>query len=554
MPATIVQDTLIPGLKSIYQWPSDRVFCLVIAGALVFKATAWVWYYVGGFGFQISLKMLKHHTLRPLFNFLASSFLLRTKVNSEVDKSLSSIEESLMKQDEQLTSFVKLPSKGWGEKQVIEELDLSQKVLSHSDWEGGKVSGAVYHGGKDLIHLQSQAFEKYCVANQLHPDVFPAVRKMESEVVAMVLDMFNAPKATGCGTTTSGGTESLLLACLSAKMYALHRKGCKKPEIIAPSTAHAAFEKAAYYFGITLRHAPLDPKTYKVDLKRVRRLINKNTVLLVGSAPNFPHGIVDDIEGLGKLAQQYDIPLHVDCCLGSFVIAHMERAGFKEIPPFDFRVDGVTSISCDTHKYGFAPKGSSVILYRNGELRRYQYFLSADWCGGLYGSPTLAGSRPGALVVGCWATMIHMGEQGYIDSCKQIIETTRKLKKYVQDQIPELQVVGDPLCSVVAVTSDKINVHDLSDKLTQKGWHLSALQNPPALHLAVTWLTRSAIDELTRTLHDCVKELCAHANQKSSSDGTSALYGVAGSVQTRGIVDRLLVGFLDTLYKTERDF
>ncbi|SCU87912.1 LADA_0E06986g1_1 [Lachancea dasiensis] len=528
---------------------------IALTSIVLYKILAWVWYYVGGFGWLECFRMVRNQTLGPMFRTLSSSFLLRDKVDKEVEKSLASLEKSLMKDDDRLTQFAELPADGWSDQDVLNELDLSQNVLAHSDWEGGKVSGAVYHGGQDLIRLQSQAFEKYCVANQLHPDVFPAVRKMESEVVSMVMKMFNAPESDGaCGTTTSGGTESLLLACLSAKMYGLRKKGIRKPEIIAPTTAHAAFDKAAYYFGITLRHAPLDAKTLKVDLTRVRRLINKNTILLVGSAPNFPHGIIDDIEGLGMLAQKYSIPLHVDCCLGSFVIAHMEKAGFKDLPPFDFRVPQVTSISCDTHKYGFAPKGSSIILYRNRELRMHQYFLSSDWVGGLYGSPTLAGSRPGALVVGCWATMVRMGERGYVDSCREIVHTARRLKNFIHDNIPELQILGDPLCSVVSFTSDKINVHELSDRLAQQGWHFSALQNPPALHLAVTWLTRPVMSELTQTLQSLVKELSANSDQKPSSNGTSALYGVAGSVQTKGVVDRLLVGFLDTLYKTKHEF
>lgn len=498
--------------------------------------------------------MLRNRIGRPIFKIITSSFILKSSVDKEVEKSLRAVESSLMKDDARLKKFDQLPTDGLQDQTVLEELDLSQKVLAHSDWEGGKVSGAVYHGGQELIHLQSQAFEKCCVANQLHPDVFPAVRKMESEVVSMILKMFHAPEVTGCGTTTSGGTESLLLASLSAKMFALRQKSISKPEIIVPVTAHAAFNKAAYYFGLKLRHAPLDPKTFKVDLKRVRRLINSNTVLIVGSAPNFPHGIVDDIEGLGQLAERYKIPLHVDCCLGSFVIAFMEKAGYRDIPAFDFRVPGVTSISCDTHKYGFAPKGSSVIMYRNRELRMNQYYLLSDWVGGLYGSPTLAGSRPGALVVGCWATMLRMGEKGYINSCKEIVSTARELKKFIHEEIPELCIIGDPLCSVVAFTSDQIDVHELSDKLAKQGWHLSALQNPPALHLAVTWLTRPALPELMRTLQEVVKELSSDPNKKPSSDGTSALYGVAGSVKTSGVVDRLLVGFLDTLYKTKRDY
>ncbi|KAM3160629.1 Dihydrosphingosine phosphate lyase [Lachancea thermotolerans] len=526
----------------------------ILATLLIYKATSCIWYYVGGFGIKESSRMLRNRIGRPIFKIITSSFILKSSVDKEVEKSLRAVESSLMKDDARLKKFDQLPTDGLQDQTVLEELDLSQKVLAHSDWEGGKVSGAVYHGGQELIHLQSQAFEKCCVANQLHPDVFPAVRKMESEVVSMILKMFHAPEVTGCGTTTSGGTESLLLASLSAKMFALRQKSISKPEIIVPVTAHAAFNKAAYYFGLKLRHAPLDPKTFKVDLKRVRRLINSNTVLIVGSAPNFPHGIVDDIEGLGQLAERYKIPLHVDCCLGSFVIAFMEKAGYRDIPAFDFRVPGVTSISCDTHKYGFAPKGSSVIMYRNRELRMNQYYLLSDWVGGLYGSPTLAGSRPGALVVGCWATMLRMGEKGYINSCKEIVSTARELKKFIHEEIPELCIIGDPLCSVVAFTSDQIDVHELSDKLAKQGWHLSALQNPPALHLAVTWLTRPALPELMRTLQEVVKELSSDPNKKPSSDGTSALYGVAGSVKTSGVVDRLLVGFLDTLYKTKRDY
>lgn len=531
-----------------YGFIRDYVFFL-----FCYRTLTWIWRNVCGYGILKSLDMAINHFSRSLFQYLLNSRFVKPSVDKEVSKTIAGIEESLIKNDKLLRDFDELPKAGLSDEAVLEELDKSQAVLAHSDWENGKVSGAVYHGGVDLIHLQSQAFEKYCVANQLHPDVFPAVRKMESEVVSMVLNMFNAPKDTGCGTTTSGGTESLLLACLSAKMYAQHYRGIKEPEIIAPVTAHAGFDKAAYYFGIKLHHVELEPKTFKVDLNKVSRLINKNTVLLVGSAPNFPHGIIDDIEGLGKLAQHYSIPLHVDCCLGSFLVAFMEKAGFNDVPLFDFRVPGVTSISCDTHKYGFAPKGSSVIMYRNRKLRSSQYYLSTDWTGGLYGSPTLAGSRPGALVVGCWATMIHIGDDGYTTSCREIISTARDLKKHIQDNIPELKIIGDPLCSVVSFTSDKIDVYELSDRLSKKGWHLSALQKPAALHLAATSLTKYAIDELKESLSQIVKDMCSDPNARPSTEGTSALYGVAGSVKTKGVVDRLLVGFLDTLYKVKPD-
>lgn len=501
------------------------------------------------FGLRGSLGNLYRSITSSFFKWLLRSSLMKSSVDVEVNKATRSIERDLIKNDASLKDFEELPAVGLSEKTVLEELDLMDSILPHTEWKRGRVSGAVYHGGDELVHLQSLAFEKFCVANQLHPDVFPAVRKMEAEVVSMTLNLFNAPKDTGCGTTSSGGTESLLLACLSAKMYAYHHRGVTEPEMIIPVTAHAGFDKAGYYFGIKIHHARLDPVTFKVDLKQVKKFINKNTVLLVGSAPNFPHGIVDDIQGLSDLALRYKIPLHVDCCLGSFIVAFMSKAGFKDLAPFDFRVPGVTSISCDTHKYGFAPKGSSVIMYRNNDLRMHQYYVSTDWTGGLYGSPTLAGSRPGALVVGCWATMISMGQKCYIDSCKEIVNASRKLKATIQRDIPDLRVLGDPICSVVSFTSDRFDVYELGDKLAKRGWHLSSLQKPPALHLAITKPSASSIDELIETLKELVSEARKDPDSKPSSDGTSALYGVAGSVKTTGVADRLIVGFLDTLFK-----
>lgn len=509
-------------------------------------------YNVKAYGIFGSLKRCFRISLKYVFNCLLSSVFMRNKVDQEIQKTKRTIEKELIRNNDHIVDFIELPPTGMSMDLVLNELEKLDTSIPHSDWEDGRVSGAVYHGGQDLIHLQALAFEKFCVSNQLHPDVFPGLRKMESEVVSMILKMFNAPEDTGCGTTTSGGTESLLLACLSAKMYGERFRGIKEPEMVVPITAHAGFNKAAYYFGIKLRHVNLDPITYKVDLRKMERMINRNTVLLVGSVPNFPHGIGDDIVGIGNLAVKYNIPLHVDCCLGSFIVAFMEKAGYGEdIEPFDFRVPGVTSISCDTHKYGFAPKGSSVIMYRNEILRMQQYYIESDWVGGLYGSPTLAGSRPGALVAGCWATMINLGESGYIESCKEIIGAARKLKGYIQDRLPALEIVGDPKFSVISFKSDKVDVYELSDRLNKRGWHLSTLQKPAALHLAVTKLTVKSIDGLCQDLTDIVYEMLSDPNHKKSisDDGTSALYGVAGSVKTTGVVDKLIVGFLDALYK-----
>ncbi|KAG7878244.1 hypothetical protein KL937_003986 [Ogataea polymorpha] len=491
-----------------------------------------------------SATMLYRRCAKRFYSTVLRLPIMRRKVDSEVREVKKQLEHSLLVKAS--TSYNEVPEYGLTEKEVMDKLD-DLSSLKAANWKDGKLSGAVYHGGDELIDLQSQAYHKFAVANQLHPDAFPGVRQMEAEVVSMVLRLFNAPES-GCGTTTSGGTESLLLACLAAREKARAERGLKEFEIIAPKTVHAAVFKASQYFNMKLHLVDLD-ENYIGNLTQVRRLINKNTCLLIGSAPNFPHGLVDNIAGLSQLAVQHRIPLHVDCCLGSFVIAYYEKAFQKALDPFDFRLPGVTSISCDTHKYGFAPKGSSIIMYRSNEYRKYQYFVSTEWVGGLYGSPTLAGSRPGALTVGAWATMVYMGDDGYTKACQDIILTARRLRQTIEEEIPELQIIGNPQLSVVAFRSDKLNIHKLGDMLGKKGWHLSALQNPPALHLAVTKLTVPAIDTLLLELKAAVKQLSLEKNDVQSD--TAQLYGVANSLQTGSVADKLIGCFLDTLYQTE---
>ena len=432
------------------------------------------------------------------------------------------------------------------------------------------MSGAVYHGGEELLEVQAEAMKLFSVANPIHADVFPAVRKMEAEVVAMVLDMFNAPKDTGAGATTSGGTESILMACLSARQKAYAERGVTEPEMILPQTAHAAFQKACEYFKIKLRMIPCPAPDYKVSISGVRRMINPNTILLVGSAPNYPHGIVDDIPALSRLATRYKLPLHVDCCLGSFVVAMLSRAGFEtpyaDEGGFDFRQPGVTSISVDTHKYGFAPKGNSVVLYRDRKLREYQYFIAPDWPGGVYGSPSIAGSRPGALIAGCWASMMSIGEKGYVDACHKIVTT----RITVQNAITEhpvlketLGVVGAPMVSVVAFESidPAIDIYDVADAMAAKGWHLNSLQSPSAVHVAVTMpMTKAkAMDGLIDDLVAVVQEEKAKVVERVRAGGSiegdrkkgnnAQLYGVAGSLPDKSIVEKIVVAYLDTLYK-----
>lgn len=334
------------------------------------------------------------------------------------------------------------------------------------------------------------------------------------------------------------------------------------PARIIPETAHTAFRKAGEYFKIKIHVVSCPAPTYQVDVRRVARLINRNTILLVGSAPNFPHGIIDDISALSKLALKRRLPLHVDCCLGSFLVPFLDKAGF-ETAPFDFRLKGVTSISCDTHKYGFAPKGNSTVLYRTQALRAYQYFVDPSWSGGVYASPGLAGSRPGALIAACWASLMSVGEAGYLSACSQIVGATKKLLARIREGSPalaaELEVLGDPLVSVVAFRARSLNVYDIADGMAARGWHLNALQNPPAIHVAVTMPVARVWDRLAADLEAVVEEEREKerarvaegrkAKGPAETGDTAALYGVAGSLPNKSVVVDLATGFLDLLYK-----
>ncbi|KAK7518480.1 pyridoxal phosphate-dependent transferase [Phyllosticta citriasiana] len=504
---------------------------------------------------------------RILYGYFLRLPGVRSKVQSQVGEAISKLEQKLVPSGPGVDRYIKLPAEGWSAEEVRKELaKLSE--MKHTRWEDGRVSGAVYHGGKelvkhhggeDLVKLQTDAFASFTYANPIHPDVFPGVRKMEAEVVAMVLAMFNAPEGAA-GVTTSGGTESILMACLSARNKAYAERGVTEPEMILPETAHTAFRKAGEYFKIKIHLVPCPAPAYKVNLRAVQRLVNPNTILLVGSAPNFPHGIIDDISGLSRIAARKGIPLHVDCCLGSFLVPFLQKAGF-ETEAFDFRLKGVTSISCDTHKYGFAPKGNSTILYRTDALRAYQYFICPDWSGGVYASPSIAGSRPGALIAGCWASLVACGESGYIAACHKIVGAAKRIESELHAHpvlATDLKVMGKPLVSVVAFTSSTLDIYDIADAMSARGWHLNALQNPPAIHVAVTLPIVAAADQLIVDLVESVESVREAERQRvaqgkgakgSVKGDAAALYGVAGSLPNSSVVVDLAKGFLDTLYK-----
>jgi glutamate/tyrosine decarboxylase-like PLP-dependent enzyme len=314
--------------------------------------------------------------------------------------------------------------------------------------------------------------------------------------------------------------------------------------MIVPTTAHAAFDKASQYFKIKMVRIPVKAD-FRADVEATRAAINENTIVIVGSAPPFPHGIIDPIEELSEIAREAQVGFHTDACLGGFLLPWAAKLGYP-VPKFDFRLPGVTSMSADTHKYGYAAKGTSVVLYRGSQLRHFQYYLTTDWPGGLYLSPTLSGSRPGALSAACWAAMVSMGESGYMEAARRILETAAVIKKGIAE-IPELYVLGDPLF-VIAFASDSLDIYAVSDIMGKKGWSLNGLQNPPALHLAVTLRqTQPGLAEkFLADLSEAVEYLKANPQVQGSM---GPVYGMASNVDFKGAVQEVLKGILDLMYK-----
>jgi sphinganine-1-phosphate aldolase len=406
----------------------------------------------------------------------------------------------------------------------------------------GHVSGSIYHGGHDHYAFLTEAFRLFAHANVLQRDMYPSATKLEAEIVAMTAAMLHAPEA--CGVVTFGGTESLINPMLVYRDRAHAEKEITEPEVIIPVTAHVALEKAGHLLGIKVIKAPLT-QDWVVDVDWVRDHVTKNTIALVGSAANYAHGLIDPIEELSEIALEHDLGLHVDGCLGGFILPWGERLGY-EIPRFDFRVPGVTSISADTHKYGYALKGTSVLLYRNSNLRKYQYFNFTDWPGGIYFSPGLSGSRSGGIVAATWAAMVSLGERGYLEVAKQIFETAATIRRGV-DAIPELEVIGNPTF-LVAFRSPDLNIYHVNDHLIAKGWRLNALQLPAALHFCVTRPNTApgVAEAFLADLRGAV-EYAKHPARAEPKSG--ALYGLGGTPEGNEILNTLFVAALDAMYE-----
>ena len=437
-----------------------------------------------------------------------------------------------------------IPTRGLGENEVLRALDELKR--DDADYEQGRTFSLVYYAGPEHQRLIEKAYTKFAATNALNPMAFSSLRRMEAEVVRMTADMLHGDRKV-VGTMTSGGTESILLSVKTARDRARALKPkIVKPNIVAPETIHVAFDKAAQYFGLEMRYARLDADL-RADVKDMASLVDASTVLIAASAPQYPHGVVDPIEEIGALADRKKIAFHVDACVGGFLLPWVERLGFP-IPPWDFRVRGVTSISADVHKYGFASKGASTILYRDMDFLRHQFFVSTDWPGGIYASPSIPGTRSGGAIAAAWASLVAMGENGFLDHTRRAMNASRALIAGLE-QIPELEVMGRPDATIVAWRTRKssgLDVYTLADRLEDRDWNIDRQQNPPCIHCTVTSNHEGVVEEYLRDLREGVQFVKAHPELQSR--GNAAMYGMMAKVPFRGMVKKSVLEVMEKMY------
>jgi sphinganine-1-phosphate aldolase len=449
-------------------------------------------------------------------------------------------------------SYERLPEKGRDKDDIFKELS-AMSAEENAKWKDGRVSGTFYHAGDEHRDFLNRVFSLFSHVNVLQVDLCPSMSKFESEIVSMTARILNGgavrannPDDEICGTVTFGGSESIMLPMKVYRDRGRVEKNITAPEIILPITAHPAFHKAGEYFGIKMVLAPVNGTDFRVIPSEVKNLINKNTVAIIGSAGNYPYGLIDPMEELSDIALEHGIGFHIDGCLGGFILPWIERLGYR-VPVFDFRLPGLTSMSADTHKFGFGLKGNSVVLYRNLKLRRYQFFQMAHWPGGIYASPSMTGSRSGGLSASTWATMVYLGEEGYLKAASAIMKIADLIKEGAAG-IPELNIIGDPTF-LISFRSDVVDIYHVNDYMISRGWRFNGLQNPPAIHFCVT-MPQTMVPDIAGQLVEDLRAGVEYAKAKSGTAArSSALYGMSGSIDGRTQLVQVLYGTFEHLFR-----
>jgi glutamate/tyrosine decarboxylase-like PLP-dependent enzyme len=386
---------------------------------------------------------------------------------------------------------------------IVGQLDKRQSA--EPDVNGGRLFGLVYPSGRgDIEELIAEVNSRYLFGNALNPFRFPELAALETEVIEAVASLLHRPaSARRAGAMTSGGTESILLAMLAHRQRARAR-GIARPQILAPASAHPAYAKAAHYFDLEHVQIPLDDM-WRADVEAARALVNERTAVVVASAFSYPYGIMDPVEELASLAAEAGAGCHVDACIGAFVLPFLERLG-HDVPPFDFRVPGVTTMSADIHKYGYVPKGASVVLHRSDDWMEAQGFLYDKWGAGVYGSAAMAGARPASPIACSWAVINYLGEEGYTSIVRGLVELTSRFRSVVEG-LDGMALVGEPIGPVLAfrTTSDQLDLHAVADAMAERGWYLNRNVEPRGIQVMLSPRHAQVMDELVADLTESVR-------------------------------------------------
>jgi len=442
---------------------------------------------------------------------------------------------------------MQIPQTGRPSEDVLAE--LRAKGQGDTDWRGGKVFSLVYHAGEAHERLLLDAHALYASANLLNPMAFKSLKQMESEIVEMAGRLFHCSGAVGA--VTSGGTESLLVMVAAYRDRARReRPWIRWPQLVVPSTIHPAFDKAAHYFGVELVKVPVG-EDLRANVRAMEKAIGWRTIGLAASAPQYPHGVIDPIAELGELAQQKKLPLHVDACVGGFVLPWIEKLG-RPLPRWDFRVPGVTSISADLHKYGYCAKGASLLLWRSIDQMRHQFFVATDFPGGIYASPTMLGTRPGGPVAAAWAAMQTLGVDGYLELTRRALDAADRLRAGIA-KIPGLVLMGNSQATIVSFAlapragrkpswlaklggapAPGEDIYAVADRLEARGWTADRQHRPASLHLTVTANHGPIVDDYLKDLAAAVAEV--EGDPSLAKSGSAPMYGMAGRLPVRRLV------------------
>lgn len=400
-----------------------------------------------------------------------------------------------------MTTSFPFPKTGQKREEILAALTDQRARDLKSD---GHAFAFVYDAGSELRDLAREAFASCMTINGLDPTAYPSARKIENHVVGACLDLLRAPEGA-VGTATAGGTESVMLAVKTARDFSK----VKNPKMLLPETAHACFHKAAHYFGIEIVPVDVDPETFRANVEDARAKMSDDVILVVGSAPSYAHGVIDPIEELAALAKEHGKLMHVDACVGGCVLPFMRDNGV-DVPNFDFAVDGVTSISLDLHKYGFAPKGISIVLQRRRELRDAQYYACANWSGYAIVNATTLGSKSVAAMGAAYALMHHLGRDGYRQRAKLMWEATEKLVSTI-NSTDGLAVLSKPDMNLFAFVTEKGDLFELSDRLEEHGWHVQPTyafgRSPAHIHLTLDPGNAARVDDFAKDLKACMVDL-----------------------------------------------